>query len=610
MEQVLEPNLKIKDIAHGVNTTWFSLQSDQIDQSLINELINLINYETQFILLFYLFLMEKSSKTHNLARPKRQQASVHAKKGSNSFVPTTQQLSSLNSVAQPSKASFSKFSSKIQHSPTANHEDFLRKSMLPSFTIGGAPQARNHPTVQCLRVEQSMMVGASIEDQANYGKSLSPSKPEIMITMSTYRKQSQPPQSTKHVNPYMEEKNPMKGSNMMRSTDFGSKGMYKPTSTIGGKTSLVNWLEQNEARADQSRISQDTINFRETANLKLSGSTFDSKHITNFMQDCPFALRASPPHTGFLKKHSSKEKTLPMMRLSGCFSSIDRENKGQMRVFFDQYNGPSSMMRFDDTTVERLSNNSRALGMPPTSKSVMGNYQGIGETYKSFLQSSETVEASRIVDAKQRREELFKIRDQLKLHREAKERHFKLNKLDRIIKSEWKYGVLGQNNTHEGSHTSLGHRQPEVELAAYNDDHQGEQTALKSANFKESTMYRIKKMLKFGGVTNQVHFARPEEPSKNDPRSQLQGRVQSKVIDIDPDWTTKKISPVRFHDTHSRVFERQELSKEKQEHARVRLENIKQSELRGRHYNFLNNDSFKTLNIYGSASNEDGQVNL
>lgn len=128
-----------------------------------------------------------------------------------------------------------------------------------------------------------MMVRASIEDQANYGKSLSPSKPEIMITMSTYRKQSQPPQSTKHVNPYMEEKNPMKGINMMRSTDFGSKGMYKPTSTIGGKTSLVNWLEQNEARADQSRISQDTINFRETANLKLSGSTFDSKHITNFM---------------------------------------------------------------------------------------------------------------------------------------------------------------------------------------------------------------------------------------------------------------------------------------------------------------------------------------
>lgn len=38
-------------------------------------------------------------------------------------------------------------------------------------------------------------------------------------------------------------------------------------------------------------------------------------------------------------------------------------------------------------------------------------------------------------------------------------------------------------------------------------------------------------MLKYGGVSNQIHFGRSEEPTgiKND-----QGRTQNKVIDIDP----------------------------------------------------------------------------
>jgi hypothetical protein len=65
-------------------------------------------------------------------------------------------------------------------------------------------------------------------------------------------------------------------------------------------------------------------------------------------------------------------------------------------------------------------------------------------------------------------------------------------------------------------------------------------------------------MLKFGGVTNQVQFARPDiipqDNNKIDPR--IQGRIQTKVVDIGADWTTKKISPVRFQDTHSRIFEK------------------------------------------------------
>ena len=68
---------------------------------------------------------------------------------------------------------------------------------------------------------------------------------------------------------------------VMRSTDFGSKGMYKPTTTIGGKTNLGKWLENNESLGDMWKGSAyGSINFTEAANLKLSGNTFDSKHMT------------------------------------------------------------------------------------------------------------------------------------------------------------------------------------------------------------------------------------------------------------------------------------------------------------------------------------------
>lgn len=116
----------------------------------------------------------------------------------------------------------------------------------------------------------------------------------------------------------------------MRSTDFGSKGMYKPTTVIGGKTTnLWEWVEKYESKAEQWRTSLDNIKFKETANLKLSGTTFDSCHMNQFMRDCPFVVRPTP--SNFIKKGQdmqSPEITNSKIRMSGCFSSIDRYNKG------------------------------------------------------------------------------------------------------------------------------------------------------------------------------------------------------------------------------------------------------------------------------------------
>lgn len=120
----------------------------------------------------------------------------------------------------------------------------------------------------------------------------------------------------------------------MRSTDFGSKGMYKPTTTFGGKCSLRDWVERAEAHADNWKTSQESLKFEQTANLRLAGTTFDSKHMSNFMQKCPYVSNMSPTRLS-LPGATQAKKEQDKIRSSYCFTSIDRYSNGQMKVYFD-----------------------------------------------------------------------------------------------------------------------------------------------------------------------------------------------------------------------------------------------------------------------------------
>jgi hypothetical protein len=59
---------------------------------------------------------------------------------------------------------------------------------------------------------------------------------------------------------------------MMRSTDFASRGLYKETTSGGTKSQSI---------------------FKECANLRLAGSTFDAKHMDRFLKT-EFAMGSSP----------------------------------------------------------------------------------------------------------------------------------------------------------------------------------------------------------------------------------------------------------------------------------------------------------------------------
>ena len=81
----------------------------------------------------------------------------------------------------------------------------------------------------------------------------------------------------------------------MNSTDFGSKGLFKPTTTLAGKTSLRGWIEHIQAQPDSEWKNQnETVKFKDAANLKLAGTTFDSNHLSRFLNESNFATRDSP----------------------------------------------------------------------------------------------------------------------------------------------------------------------------------------------------------------------------------------------------------------------------------------------------------------------------
>lgn len=72
----------------------------------------------------------------------------------------------------------------------------------------------------------------------------------------------------------MTEFNKERPKGLYTSTDFGSKGLYKDTTTIGGGTR-----------------SQSV--FKDVANLRLSGKTFDAVHMDKFI-NTQFGLSSSP----------------------------------------------------------------------------------------------------------------------------------------------------------------------------------------------------------------------------------------------------------------------------------------------------------------------------
>lgn len=83
----------------------------------------------------------------------------------------------------------------------------------------------------------------------------------------------------------------------MQSTDFGSKGLFKPTTMRPGKSSLKSWVEYIQGQPDSEwKHQNETVKFREVANLKLAGTTFDSNHLSRFMKESSFASTDSPRH--------------------------------------------------------------------------------------------------------------------------------------------------------------------------------------------------------------------------------------------------------------------------------------------------------------------------
>ena len=123
----------------------------------------------------------------------------------------------------------------------------------------------------------------------------------------------------------------------MRATDFGSKGLFKPTTTHGGKATLTGWIEYIQSLPESEwKHQNETVKFKDVANLNLAGATFDSHHMSRFINESQFVTRVSPQHTLQKSAHDStwtldhpfKTSKVSEPRESVCFTSIDRYKKG------------------------------------------------------------------------------------------------------------------------------------------------------------------------------------------------------------------------------------------------------------------------------------------
>jgi len=55
----------------------------------------------------------------------------------------------------------------------------------------------------------------------------------------------------------------------------------------------------------QWKQSNETVKFRDVANLKLTGTTFDSHHLSRFMNESNFATRVSPQNLNNNSTHDT-----------------------------------------------------------------------------------------------------------------------------------------------------------------------------------------------------------------------------------------------------------------------------------------------------------------
>lgn len=224
-----------------------------------------------------------------------------------------------------------------------------------------------------------------------------------------------------NINP---EKQPYKS--VLTNTDFASKGLYKET-TLG--------LQMAKSQSI----------FKDAANLRLSGLTFDAVHMNKFIQGSHFGKQGSPTR---VIESQTRNKFSPQrlihanqVRPSHAFSSIDREHKGQQRIYIDQYDGSSSLIKRDEvkTIKEKLGGDAYIYDVErEQALRIDKDFSAL----KSMLYEDD----GGLRSPQQKKTETLAIKEELARYKDFKEKYNLANKRDRQLKNGWRHGVLGVEN--------------------------------------------------------------------------------------------------------------------------------------------------------------------
>ncbi len=171
--------------------------------------------------------------------------------------------------------------------------------------------------------------------------------------------------------------------------------------------------------------------------------------------------------------------------------------------------------------------------------------------------------------SKEQFQEFCETRDTLKEYNELKKNKNFLTKRDRIMKNGWRHGVVGVENP----------LSPDSDV--YNDIYLAKTLLEKEKNLINSR--RLSTLKKNNNTSSQINFGVEQRYTRDE---------DEKVVSIDHDWKSKKVSPERFINTHENIFVPY-IPPQKE----VRRSKLIEEDLRGKQFNIVTGDSSAAIQL-------------
>ncbi|CAI2373706.1 unnamed protein product [Moneuplotes crassus] len=286
--------------------------------------------------------------------------------------------------------------------------------------------------------------------------------------------------------------------------------------------------------------------FKDTANFKLKGTTFDAQHLDQFVQFGYSGVThgvvrptAVTTKNSFNPKMKHRREKYHNIRPDPAFVSLPRDMQKQGR-YVDQYDGPSSLILITQPSHKKSSSKTRTY------------YNNFHTKLPAADPLKDDLE---IKSHKRQLDNMQKLKESIDKGQRMKTENNFLRKRNRLLKTNWKHGIVGIDSIET----------PVNEVYKQIKTQRESLEKLKARRAKARLSNLVKRDISY------------ESDHLNDPHTK-------KSVDLDHHWKTKRVNPENFRSTFTSIFTPL-IPPQNQK----RKENIILGETKGRQFNILSN---------------------